>query len=210
MPVTREFPLHVVTPFESANSEVVRSIQQRGLLNRWLKLYAERNQAPAFSEYDPNIEDIDRTKLVYYKVTPADDQPNILIESYGSHISEAYGSTGLGQELSAYLGPDRAALVVPIYLECITRHLPTYTISRVEDNHGRKVDLERLLLPFQEGQHITRIIASFETISIDGHFELRRLMADHIPVDVVRTRIDKDLFFTPPPRIPAHDRIEFE
>jgi len=153
----------------------------------------------------------DRSKLVYYDVNETGNDPaSIVIGSYGSQISEAYGRTGLGQQLRDYLGPTRAPMVMPIYEESIRRQLPVYTISRVEDRDGRQVDLERLLLPFSNGKHITHIIAVFETISADGHFHMYRLMADYVPVDLVRATIDKDLHFTPPPRISPDQKIEFE
>lgn len=210
MPVTRDFPLHVVPPFEGTNSEIVRSIQQRDLLNKWLRLYAAHEHAPAFTDYNPDIAEQDHGTLVYYNITTDGGDLSIVIDSYGTLMSRAYGASGTGRELKEYLGPERAALVIPIYRECISRQLPVYTISRVEDKDGHAVDFERLLLPFREGEHITHIIGSFETISMDGHFELKRLMSDHVPVDVLKAVIEKDLFFTPPPRIPAHDKVEFE
>jgi len=196
--------------FEGGNSQVVRSIQQRDLLNKWLSLYAVRKQPPRFADYDPGLPEADRAKLVYYSITFDSERPRFRIESYGSYISEAYGATGLGSELSDYLGPERAPLVVPVYEECIRRRLPVYTISRFEDDERRQVDQERLLLPFGDDEHVTHVIGSFETISMDGHFRLQRLMADHPPVEVLRAVIDRDLHFTPPPRIPPDHRVEFE
>ncbi|MBY0381698.1 MAG: hypothetical protein K2W78_07275 [Xanthobacteraceae bacterium] len=210
MPAANDFPTHPPAPFESKNSEVVRSIQQRDLLNRWLLLYAAQKSPPAFTEYDPALSAKDRPKLVSYSVSENNDHASILITSYGSQISKAYGRKGLGRELSEYLGPDRAPQVMPIYEECIRRRLPVYTISRIEDRDGRQVDLERLLLPFSDGKHVTNIIGAFETISTDGHFQIQRLIADQTPVDIVRSVIDKDLHFTPPPRISPHHTIEFE
>jgi hypothetical protein len=133
-----------------------------------------------------------------------------MIDSVGTRLAKAYGATGDGRELSDYLGPKLTTAIMPIYEECIRRGLPVYTVSRVQDRQKRKVDLERLLLPFSDGKRITRIIASFETISLEGHFEIEQLMRDRLPIDVVRAVIDKKLFFARPSRIENRDKIEFD
>ena len=100
---------------------------------------------------------------------------------------------------------------MPVYYECITRRLPAYTISSIDDIYGRIVAYERLLLPFSEGDGITHIIASLKTISEDGGFEIRNLMrgGDKLPVPKLRTIIDSELFHRAPGRIPSGDAIEF-
>lgn len=210
MPAFRDFPDNDAPPFESRNAEVIRSIQQRDLLNKWLLLYAPQNRPPASVDYDPALAEKDRSMLVQYHVSDVSGRTSFLITSYGSHISEAYGRTGLGQELSHYLGEKRAPSIVPLYEECVRRQLPVYTIARMTDRSGREVDMERLLLPFSDGSRITNIMGSFETISKDGHFQLQQLMAEQQPIELLRAVIDRDLHFTPPPRIPSHDKIEFE
>jgi hypothetical protein len=197
-------------PFLGTTIEVVRAIQQRDLLNKWLSLYTPLQHAPPFEEFHLECDEGDCAASVLYTVKVENGRQRIMIDSVGTRLAKAYGATGDGRELSDYLGPKLTTVIMPIYEECIRRELPVYTVSRVQDRKNRKVDLERLLLPFSDGKRITRIIASFETISLEGHFEIEQLMRDRLPIDVVRAVIDKKLFFARPSRIENRDKIEFD
>jgi len=210
MPAQRDIPSDDAAPFTGSTIEVVRAIQQRDLLNKWLSLYTPLQRAPPFEEFRLECGDGECASAVLYTVTLENGRCRIMIDSGAKRLAKAYGATGVGRELSEYLGPRLTAAIMPIYEECIRRGLPVYTVSRLQDRDNRKVDLERLLLPFGGGDRITRIFASFETISPEGFFEIDRLMRERIPLDVVRAVIDKNLYFARPSRIPPRDKIEFE
>jgi len=193
-------------PFAGATIEVIRAIQQRGLLNRWLSLYSPLQRAPPFEEFHLEAADPKLTSAVLIE----NGRPQIVIGSAGARLDKVYGAAGGGRELGEYLGPQLARVIMPIYQTCIRCGLPVYTVSQVQDRENRKVDLERLLLPFGDGKRITHIVASFETISAEGSFDIDRLMREQLPVDVVRAVIDQKLYFERPSRIAARDRIEFE
>ena len=197
--------------FMSANPAVVKSIKQRELLNYWLRLYGKSGRAPDIGAYQPDRFAEEADDLVYYTIVDSGETPRIIIDSDGTRMSNAYGATGKGRSLDEYVGAKLRPLVLPIYYECIRRRLPVYTISKVVYLYGREVDYERLLMPFSEGAGINRILASLKTISDDGSFEIRNLMRanDVLPVSVLRSVIDQDLFHTPPGRIPPGDTIEF-
>jgi hypothetical protein len=197
--------------FESANPSVVKSIRQRDLLNNWLRLYARDQLPPRIEEYQPERLAEELSDLVYYTVDSAQASPRLTIRSDGTRMATAYGNTGKGRYLDEYVGPRLAPIVMPVYHKCISRALPVYTISKIDDIYGRIVDYERLLLPFSEGGHITHVIASLKTISEDGGFEIKNLMRgnDSLPTPKLRTVIDRDLFHRAPGRIPAGDLIEF-
>lgn len=211
MSIEREIPLETIRAFVSASSEVVRSITQRGLLNKWLHLYDQRKSVPRFDEYQPDLPADEVKDIICYSITYADGHPHVTIDSFGARMSKAYGTSGVGRELRDYVGPKLAPLILPNYYQCIARRLPVYTISKVEDVHGRSVDFERLLLPFMDGIVVNRIIAWVETISEEGRFEIRNLMhaADALRTDELRAVIDQNLFYHPPGRIPSKDVIEF-
>ncbi len=198
--------------FESANPSVVKSIKQRDLLNIWLRLYARDQSLPRIDEYQPaRIED-ELPDLVFCTVDTTAELPRLTIQSDGTRMSSAYGSTGKGRYLDEYLGPRLAPIVMPVYYECIARRLPAYTIANIDDIYGRIVAYERLLLPFSDGGNVTHIIASLKTISEDGGFEIKNLMrgSDKLPVPKLRTIIDRDLFHRAPGRIPSGDMLEFD
>ncbi len=197
--------------FESAGPAIVRSIKQRDLLNAWLRLYAKQEQMPELRDYQPERLADETDDLVYYKVISENDAPRFVIESDGTRMSNAYGTSGKGRYLDEYVGAKLAPIVIPIYRECVRRRLPVFTISKVEDLYGRKVDYERLLMPFSIGGDVTHIVASLKTISDDGGFEIRNLMRanDVLPIYQLRTVVDRDLFHKRPGRIAPGDVIEF-
>lgn len=198
--------------FESAGPAIVKSIKQRELLNFWLRLYARHERLPAFADYRPERLADESEDLVYIVVEGSgSDTLRFFIESDGDRMSIAFGTAGKGRDLEEYMGVKLAPVVMPIYRECVGRQLPMFTISQINDLYGRKVDYERLLMPFSDGDGVNRIIASLKTISDDGGFEIRNLMRanDVPPSDKLRAVIDRDLFHKLPGRIAPGDTIEF-
>ncbi len=211
MPAQAEMGLDLTAPFESAAPVVVKSIKQRDLLNTWLRLYAPREQLPKFDDYHPERLAEELPDVVFYNVEGTGELPRYIIDSDGTRMSNAYGTTGKGRYLDDYLGTKLAPIVIPIYHECVLRRLPIYTISKVDDLYGRKVDYERLLMPFSDGAGVNRVVASLKTICDDGGFEIRNLMRanDVKPIYVYKAVIDRDLFHKMPGRIMPGEVIEF-
>ena len=197
--------------FMSASPAILKSIKQRELLNYWLQLYAQHRCPPRFGDYQPERLAEEVEDLVYITVEKNGNAPRFVIESDGTRMSRAYGYTGKGRYLDEYLGAKLAPVVIPIYRECVLQRLPIFTISQVNDLHGRKVDYERLLMPFADGDGVNWIIASLKTISDDGGFEIRNLMRanDVAPMYRLFSVIDQDLFDKRPGRIAPGDAIEF-
>jgi hypothetical protein len=197
--------------FESATPSVVRSIKQRDLLNTWIRLHVRDHRLPRVADYVPERIEDERPDLVYYMVDPGTAPPQLTILSDGTRMAAAYGHTGKGRRLDDYVGARLAPVVMPIYYECIRRALPVFTITDIDDVHGRIVAYERLLLPFSDGAAVTHIVASLKTISEDGNFEIRNLMrsSTSLPMPKLRTVIDRELVHRIPGRTVSHDVIEF-
>lgn len=197
--------------FESANSSVVKSIRQRDFLNTWLRLYARAQAIPRIDEFQPDRIEEDLPDTVFLTVDATAQPPRLTIESDGTRMANAYGSSGKGRLLDDYLGPRLAPVVLPVYRECIARRLPAYTITDIDDIYGHVVAYERLLLPFSDGGPVTHLVASLKTISENGSFEIRNLMRgnDALPNFRLCTIIDRDLFHRAPGRIPPGDVLEF-
>ncbi len=199
--------------FESSDASVVKSIRQRDLLNCWLRLYAPAQTLPRVIAYQPERLDDERADLVYYIVDHSFTPVRLIIDSNGTRMASAYGSTGKGRYLDDYLGPILGPVALPAYHTCIARQLPTYTISMIDDVNGHVVAYERLLLPFcEDGAEVTHIIASLKTISEDGSFEIRNLMRGHqsVPKPVLSVVLDRNLAHRMPGRAAAGDLIEID
>lgn len=205
------FAGNFVLDFDSATPSVVKSIRQRDLLNTWLRLYAREQKAPAIWEYQPARLEEELSDLVYLTVDTSTAPPRLTIQSEGTRISRAYGTTGKGTLLEDYFGARLAPFVMPVYHQCVARGLPVYTVADVDDIYGRVVAYERLLLPFLTDDRISHVIASVKTFCEDGGFEIKNLMRgnDAVPRPKLRAMIDRDLFHHSPGRIEAADVIEF-
>ncbi len=197
--------------FQSAGPSVIKSIKQRDLLITWLRLFARAEAIPRMAEYRPERFEDELPDLVFFTVDDGLQPPRLTIQSDGTRMSSAYGNSGKGSYLDAYLGPRLAPVVMPVYYACIARRLPAYTITDMEDAHGRRVAYERLLLPFSDDGGVTHIVASLKAISEDGGFEIKNLIRgnDRLPVPKLLTIIDRDLFHRMPGRIAAGDALEF-
>lgn len=197
--------------FDSASPSVVKSIRQRELLNSWLRLYARDQSLPRIADYQPERLSEEKPDLVYYTVQTDLDPPRFTIQSEGTRMSSAYGYTGKGRYLDAYVGPRLAPYVMPVYCECVRRKLPVYAVAHIDDIYGRIVAYERLLMPFSNGGAVTDVLASLKTICEDGGFEIKNLMRgnDTLPRPKLRVVIDRDLFHRAPGRIQTGDLIEF-
>jgi hypothetical protein len=182
--------------FVSANPSVVRSIRQRAMLNSWLRLYAQANQPPKFDDFKQDGLPRELDDLVFYLVESCGNETSFLIESDGLRAYQAYGKSGKGRYLHEYLPRAVRDRITPIYSECVRKRLPVYTVSRVNDIIGVEVEFERLLLPFTGASGIEWVVASLNTLSIDGGFEIRHLMkrSESLPVNDFLSIIDQKLF----------------
>jgi hypothetical protein len=196
---------------KNAGPSIVRSIRQRQLLNAWLRLFAKGGGLPDVDSYHVDRLEDEKPDMMYYAVTYDGTQPRYIITYDGQRLIDAYGVSGKGRFLEDVIGPERAAITMPIYDECVAHHRPSYTICRVIDVDGREVDYERLLLPF--GNHrgvIDNIIASFKTISVDGGFVQKDLMRTGVvpPRYTVHAIIDQGTGGKRPRMEPADEVVE--
>lgn len=196
--------------FESVTPSIVRSIKQKDLLNTWLRLYVVEQRIPPVADFHPERMSDEIPDLALFLVDHAVSPPRLIFERESQRMAAALGHSSNGRPLDDYLGPRMSPIVMPIYYECIRRERPAYTIFTFVDVNGRKVDYERMLLPFSDGQHVTHIVASHKNISEDGNFEINNLMRDEsLPVAQLLAIIDRDLFHSAPGRFNAKD-IAFE
>src|SRR5262245_24291582 len=163
--------------FINSRPDVVRSINQRWLLNYWNRL---RAGATLTKWQSLEVEELAATleTLSFQDVIGAGDAARFQIRFHGKRIAELYGRTNcVGRFLDEILPPDYSNAAHATYRRAVSTKLPVYTIADVRDRSGRIVHYERLLLPFNvHGEEVGRILASLETVSPEGAFETRDLM----------------------------------
>ena len=189
--------------FQSAPPSIIKSVKQRDLLNAWLRQYV-KDKKPTLVGYTPDRLAEEKRDLVYYKVFAGEAGPRFMIDSEGSRLAQGYGRVNEGNKgtwLDDYLGPQLLPIVLPVYVECATRGLPIYTITKIEDVRGHKIDYERLMLPFFGEGRLSDIVISGKLITEASRFELDNMfrVRDKPPLPLLRAVIDTELS---PPTLP--------
>jgi hypothetical protein len=186
--------------FESVNPSAVKSIRQRDFLKEWTRLYARQRTLPALAAFEPARIDDELPDLMFYNVEYDGSEPRYRVTHEGRRLIDAYGITGIGRCLQDTTSPPVWSYLEPIYRKCVAVALPVYSTFHVTDAEGRKVDYERLLLPFGEGGSVHNIIASLKSIAEAGRFINTDLMRpiNHNPKYTLRAVIDAGL--SPPSR----------
>lgn len=177
--------------FENVSPSAVKSIRQRDFLKEWIRLYARQGALPPVAAFAPARIGEEMPDLMFYDVEYVGVEPRYRVTHEGQHLIDSYGLTGIGRHLQDTLSPQVWAYLEPIYRKCVSTALPIYSTFEVRDAEGRKVDYERLLLPFGEGRTVQNMVASLKPISEDGRFINANLMrpADHAPNYTLRAVI---------------------
>lgn len=181
--------------FESVGPSAVRAIRQREFLKEWIRLYARYGRLPPVNEFEPARIGDEMPDLMIYDVEYIDNEPRYRVTHEGRRLIDAYGITGKGQHLHITISPALWIYLEPIYRQCVSVALPVYSAFHVTDAEGRKVDYERLLLPFGTDGVVRNMIASIKAISEDGRFTNTGLMrpVNHDPKYTLRAVIDTGL-----------------
>jgi len=188
--------------FQSANPSIIRSVKQRDLLNAWLRAFDKRGALPRVGEYRPERIADELADMMGFDVVGEGSDARFLITQEGSRLTATYGNEHIDPDkrtnryLDDAIGPARYGRVVPSYRACLLRKRPTYSVSMVQDEDGKDVSYERLLLPFGSGDAVEQIIGSYKAISIEGGFKIRDLMgirSKPVPVSVVNAVIDQSV-----------------
>jgi hypothetical protein len=188
--------------FASSDPSVVRSIRQRYLLNTWLRAAARHRPLPLLHDFQPDRVADELADMMGFDVVGRGDDARFLITQEGARLTATYGnehvdpSERTNRFLDDAIGPVRYANVITLYRTCAAYKRPAYSISMVQDDDGKDVSYERLLLPFGGGKAVEQIVGSYKSISIEGGFKINNLMGlrpKAMPVILVRAVIDRDV-----------------
>jgi hypothetical protein len=162
--------------FVESRPDVVRSVNQRWLLNYWNRIRAG-SILPTWQGLE--TEELMRMSesLSFSDVLAANGNIRYLIRFHGQKIAETYGSNCRGKFLDEILPPALRDAALATYRHVVATRRPVYTVADTSDRAGRLVHYERLLLPFgRDGATVDRILISLETVSPEGTFDNRGLM----------------------------------
>lgn len=162
--------------FLESRPGVIRSINQRWLLNHWNRIRADK-AIPAWQGLE--ADDLARmtANLSFSDVVAGTTGVRFMIRYHGERIAETYGSDCRGKFLDEILPAAIREPALDTYRHLLATKRPVYTVVDTSDRDGRTVHYERLLLPFgRDHETVDRVLASLETLSPDGAFENRNLM----------------------------------
>jgi hypothetical protein len=161
--------------FMKATPEVVQSINQRWLLNQWKRL-RNGHAVPIWKHLA--IDELNRMMdtLMFCVLVPDANGGRFLIRYIGEQIARSYGGDFRGRFLDEALPKVWRDNALTTYRKAIESKGPVYNAVDTRDRDGTMVHLERLLLPFsRDGVAANGVLASIETISIEGRFEQENL-----------------------------------
>lgn len=126
--------------------------------------------------------------LSFLDVSGGNGDARFLVRFHGATIAQVYGSPDCrGKYLDEIIpAANHATGLAPYHRTSNSGH-PIYTIHDVTDRTGRLIHFERLLLPFSsDGEHVDRILASFEFICVDGAFDSHDLLKTQTAAPTLR------------------------
>jgi hypothetical protein len=181
--------------FDSVGPSAVRAIRQREILREWIRLHARQGGLPLQAGFEPARFSDEMPDLMFYDVEYIGGEPRYRVIHEGHRLIDAYGIVGKGRHLQDTVSPPVWAWLEPLYRKCVSVALPVYSAFHVTDREGRKVDYERLLLPFGANGVVRNMIASLKAISEEGRFTNTNLMrpVNHEPKYTLRAVIDTGL-----------------
>jgi hypothetical protein len=161
--------------FITSRPDAVRSVCQRWLLKSWTHL---RGGRPVPSWKNLPLEDLWRQldTLMFLDVVENGAKPRFRIRFLGKRVALSYGGDFSGRFLDEAIPPAWRDNAMLTYRKAITAQRPVYNVVDTHDGNGTLVHMERLLLPFTANDGAPdRVLASIETLSVDGKFEQHEL-----------------------------------
>jgi hypothetical protein len=178
--------------FTQSGPDIIRSEQQRWLLNHWASLRAHAPLPLWRGLNDAEIK-VPFDNLALSDVVGEYDNARFKLEFLGWRLAKSFGGMEcVGMFIDDILPPPYRQAAMATYRQATERKVPVYTVSDMRDPGGRIVHHERLILPFTvDGLSTGKILASIEAVSPEGPFEIHELMKspNRLPVIALCTMI---------------------
>ncbi len=159
-------PVHSAT----LTMQSIRSVSQRALLTYWASV-AKRRPYPTLEEFQPEPRLHDPKHLVFWNVESGKQGRIFRALGPGRYLTEVFHGNGEGLTMEEIMPPNARDFIVQTANQCADTGCPLYSILATIDTDGKRVDCERLLLPFGRYGRVTQLLGSLQLISVDGHFD---------------------------------------
>jgi hypothetical protein len=154
----------------------VKSVRQRALVQHWREIGG--GKLPSFEHFQPPARDYDPRQMMGWLVEGEGENLCFRTLQHGKFLSEAFHIDPLPlQVMNAVVPEPLQQLAISGLKECAEARAPMYWVISTRDDGGRRVNCERLLLPFGENNKTMQIITSLQLISYDGEFTRQTVLA---------------------------------
>ena len=164
-------------PVRFASAKVIRSASQRALADRWDELAAGR-LFPELTELKGVDGVHDPRQLVVWDVEGQGRLRKFRALYQGEQIAEVFGSDWTGKTMETVVPMSLRTVSLAAARECAGSGCLVYTILSTFDAGDRRVDCERMLLPFGRGTKVEQLLMSLRLtearsrLSVVKHFEM--------------------------------------
>jgi hypothetical protein len=157
--------------FSSASIESIKSIEQRDLALLWNTL-AEGRAFPSFLKLEPDLQNINPRQLVVWTIESTEGGRCFRALFNGTNVAEAFNSAWAGKTMDSVIPEPLKEFAIEAADECAVSGCAIYMIISTSDGQGRRIDCERLLLPFgRDGAAVEQIVGSLQLVSVGAAVE---------------------------------------
>ncbi len=153
-------------------------MSQRALLWRWNDSAAGR-RFPALGDFQPDPRIHDLKSLVIWSVERNNGSRGFRAKYQGLRIKQAFHDDWVGKTMAEVLPPATRQYAVDTANECAASGCAILSVLATIDDEGRRIDYERLLLPFGDGSEVAYIVASLNLISLTGSYEEKTILNNY-------------------------------
>jgi hypothetical protein len=162
--------------FEDTTVERITSPTQRGLASHWDSIAGDR-PFPDFFEFKPPEHLHDAQQTVIWRVERRNNQHRFRALYQGGKISEAVSFSWTGKTMDEVVPAFLRDIALDAANECASAGCAVYNVFSTWDARGRRVDCERLLLPFgAPGVGVEQVMASLQLTSPEGEVDRRNII----------------------------------
>lgn len=193
-------------PITYASPQSVKSVSQRALVCHWDRLAAGR-RFPVFTEFklEPGMHD--PKQLVVWNIEGRGPHLKFRALYQGENVAEVFSSAWAGKTMDQVVPMSLRRVTLDAAKECVRSGCAIYTIVSTIDTHERRVDCERLLLPFgRDGSRVEQILGSLQLTSVSGGVRRNKIFNNfQMQADVLLLEKIKSGFTHPASTIAAID-----
>lgn len=165
-------------PMRFAYLNVIKSVSQRALVQHWRDI-GGCDGLPSFERFSPPGNAHDPRQMMCWTIEGDGANRRFRTLQHGKFLSEAFHIDPLPlQQIKAVVPESLQRVALDGLNECADACVPIYWVISTRDDAGRRVNCERLLLPFGEEPGKPRqIVTSLQLISYDGEFTRATVLA---------------------------------